>query len=92
MEVKCNFCNDTGTVEMYGFKDECVCKTPKKGKNITYLEVYVNGTLHKRHDITNESEHKVDAYCKNAIMLKTVELHELITDRLLPVGKINSLV
>jgi hypothetical protein len=58
----------------------------------TYLEVYVQGTLHKRHDITNESEQKVDSYCKNAMMFETVELHELITDRLLPVGKINKLV
>ncbi|CAB5225954.1 hypothetical protein UFOVP756_23 [uncultured Caudovirales phage] len=58
----------------------------------TYLEVYVNGKLHKRHDITNESEQKVDAYCKNAMMFETVELHELVTDRPLQVGKINKLV
>ena len=58
----------------------------------TYLEVYVNCKLHKRHDITNENEEKVDAYCANAMMFETVELHELVTDRLLPVGKINKLV
>jgi hypothetical protein len=58
----------------------------------TYLEVYVNGTLHKRHDITNESEEIVDAYCSNAMMFETVELHELVTDRPLQVGKINKLV
>jgi len=60
--------------------------------NKRYLEVYVNGTLHKRHDITNESENKVDAYCSNAMLIETVELHELVTDRPLQIGKINSLV
>ena len=62
------------------------------GKNNIYLETFVNGVLWKRHDITNENEQKVDAYCKNAMMLKTVELHELITPRKLQVGKINKLV
>jgi hypothetical protein len=58
---------------------------------ITYLEVYVNGTLHKRHDITNENGKIVEAYIDNIKDIKTVSFNELVTDRPLQVGKINSL-
>ena len=62
------------------------------GKNITYLETFVNGILWKRHNITRESKKKVVKYMNLGLSFKTVSFHMLITDRLLPVGKINSLV
>jgi hypothetical protein len=59
--------------------------------NKTYLEIYVNGILHKRHDITNEDEEKVKAYCANAMMFETIEIQERVTKRKLKLGQINKL-
>jgi hypothetical protein len=62
------------------------------GKNNIYLETFVNGILWKRHNITSESKKKVVKYMNLGLSFKTVSFHMLVTDRLLPVGKINNLV
>jgi len=59
--------------------------------NRTYLEIYVNGILHKRHDITNEDEEKVKNYCDNIKGIKTIEIQERTTKRKLKLGQINKL-
>lgn len=86
MIKKCELCNDTGTVEMYGFKDECACKTPKKGKYKTYLELTFNGLKFRRYNVTGESETVIDSFIEN--IPKGVEVEFRITNNNLKIGKL----